>query len=108
MTTLTVRGVRWAKRDGDFDFERADATVTIGATTAVTEEGQMGKGAVALDATAGQVQLDITPVWRTVFVTQLALEMNGTTAVNAVAAAGQYDAAMNVFTAKRPSCSATE
>ena len=35
------------------------------------------------------------------FVTQLAMEMNGTTAVNAVAAAGQYDTAMNVFTAKR-------
>ena len=66
-----------------------DATVNVGANTAVTEEGQMGtftaanisvgqhidafgmatqgaNGAVTLDATAGQVQLDITPLWGTV------------------------------------------
>jgi hypothetical protein len=63
--------------------------VNVGANTSVTEEGQMGtftaanisvgqhidafgmatqgaNGAVILDATAGQVQLDITPLWGTV------------------------------------------
>jgi hypothetical protein len=87
--TLTVRGATWTKSDGDFDFERADVTVTVGANTSVTEEGQMGtftaanisvgqhvdvfgmatqgaNGAVTVDATAGQVQLDITPLWGTV------------------------------------------
>ena len=86
MTTLTVRGATWWHRDGDFDFDSHDATVTIGANTAVTEEGQMGAftgadisvgqhidafgmasqasgGPLTLDATAGQVQLDITPAW---------------------------------------------
>jgi hypothetical protein len=66
-----------------------DATVNIGTNTAVTEEGQMGpftisnisvgqhidafgmasqtaNGALTLDATAGQVQLDLTPLWGTV------------------------------------------
>jgi hypothetical protein len=87
--TLTVRRATWTKPDGDFDFEMADATVTIGANTAVTEEGQMGaftsanisvgqhidafgmatpsaQGAVMLDATAGEVRLDITPLLGTV------------------------------------------
>jgi len=85
-TTLTVRGATWWHRDGDFDFDSHDATVTIGANTAVAEEGQMGAftgadisvgqhvdafgmasqpsgGALTLDATGGQVRLDITPAW---------------------------------------------
>lgn len=85
-TTLTVRGATWWHRDGDFDFDAHDATVTIGANTGVTEAGQMGAftladisvgqhidafgtasqasgGALTLDATAGQVRLDITPAW---------------------------------------------
>jgi hypothetical protein len=85
-TTLTVRGATWWHRDGDFDFDSHDATVTIGANTAVAEEGQMGAftgadisvgqhvdafgmasqpsgGALTLDATGGQVLLDITPAW---------------------------------------------
>ncbi len=87
--TLTVRRATWTRPDGDFDFELTDATVTIGANTAVTEEGQMGAftsanisvgqhidafgmagqgagGAVTLDATAGEVRLDITPLLGTV------------------------------------------
>ena len=86
---LTVRSATWTKPDGWFGFERMDATVNVGANTSVTEEGQMGaftaanisvgqhidafgmatqgaNGAVTLDATAGQVQLDITPLWGTV------------------------------------------
>ncbi len=85
-TTLTVRGATWWRRDGDFEFDPHDATVTIGADTAVTEEGQMGAftiadvsvgqhidafgmasqpsgGALTLDATAAEVRLDITPAW---------------------------------------------
>jgi hypothetical protein len=85
-TTLTVRGATWWHRDGDFNFEPHDATVTIGANTGVTEAGQMGAftvadisvgqhidafgmasqasaGALTLDATAGQVRLDLTPAW---------------------------------------------
>jgi hypothetical protein len=81
--TLTVRSATWTRPDGDFGFEPKDAMVTVGANTAVTEEGQMGtftaanisvgqhidafgmasqgaNGAVMLDATAGAVQLDIT------------------------------------------------
>jgi hypothetical protein len=88
--TLTVRSATWTRTDGDFDFEPKDATVTVGTNTSVTEEGQMGAfttadisvgqhidafgmatqeangGAVTLDATAGQVRLDITPLWGTV------------------------------------------
>jgi len=86
---LTVRGATWTKPSGGFGFERMDATVNVGANTAVTEEGQMGaftaanisvgqhidafgmasqgaNGAVTLDATAGQVQLDLTPLWGTI------------------------------------------
>ena len=86
---LTVRSATWTKPDGWFGFERMDATVNVGANTSVTEEGRMGaftaanisvgqhidafgmatqgaNGAVTLDATAGQVQLDITPLWGTV------------------------------------------
>ncbi len=85
-TTLIVRGATWWHRDGDFNFDSHDATVTIGANTGVTEEGQMGAftvadisvgqhidafgmasqasgGALTLDATAGQVRLDLTPAW---------------------------------------------
>jgi len=88
--TLTVRSATWTRPDGDFDFEPKDATVTVGMNTSVVEEGQMGTftskdisvgqhidafgvvmqgangGAVTLDATAGQVRLDITPLWGTV------------------------------------------
>jgi hypothetical protein len=86
---LTVRGATWTKPSGNFGFERMDATVNVGTSTGVTEEGQMGaftianisvgqhidafgtasqaaNGAVTLDATAGQVQLDLTPAWGTV------------------------------------------
>ena len=86
---LTVRGATWTKSNGKFGFERMDSTVNVGANTAVTEEGQMGpftianisvgqhidafgmasqggSGAVTLDATAGQVQLDLTPLWGTI------------------------------------------
>jgi hypothetical protein len=86
---LTVRSATWTKPDGWFGFERMDATVNVGANTSVTEEGQMGaftaanisvgqhidafgmatqgaNGALTLDATAGQVQLDITPLWGTI------------------------------------------
>lgn len=83
--SLTVRRATWFKQDGDFDFEMTDVTVNVGANTAVTEEGQMGtftsanisvgqhidafgmasqgaNGAVTLDATAGEVRLDLTPL----------------------------------------------
>jgi hypothetical protein len=89
---LTVRSATWTKPDGWFGFERMDATVNVGATTSVTEEGQAGtftaanisvgqhidafgtaaqgaNGAITLDATAGQVQLDITPLWGTLTAT---------------------------------------
>ena len=85
-TTLTVRGATWWQRDGDFDFDAHDASVTIGANTGVTEEGQTGAftigdisvgqhieafgtasqpmgGTLTLDATAGEVRLDLTPAW---------------------------------------------
>ena len=87
--SLTVRGATWTKHDGSFDFERMDSTVMIGTDTGITEEGQMGtfaianisvgqhvtafgmasqaaNGAVTLDATAGQVQLNITPLLGTI------------------------------------------
>jgi len=86
---LTVRGATWTKPSGNFGFERMDSTVNVGTGTAVTEEGQMGaftianisvgqhidafgmasqgaNGAVTLDATAGQVQLDLTQLWGTI------------------------------------------
>jgi hypothetical protein len=84
-TSLTVRGATWWHRDADFDFQRHDVAVTVGASTGVTEAGQTGAfttadvsvgqhidafgsasqagGAVTLDATAGQVRLDLTPAW---------------------------------------------
>ncbi len=85
-TTLTVHGAIWGRPDGDFDFERENATVTVGPNTSVTMQGMMGsfsvtdisvgqhidafgaasqtsEGSLALDATAGQVRLDLTPAW---------------------------------------------
>jgi hypothetical protein len=85
-TALTVRGATWSKRDGDFEFESQDVTVTVGPNTVVTEEGQMGTftaanisvgqridvfgmagtgtgGAMTLDAAAGEVRLELTPAW---------------------------------------------
>ena len=44
---LTVRGATWTKPNGSFGFERMDATVNVGANTAVTEEGQMGAFTIA-------------------------------------------------------------
>ena len=87
--SLTVRGATWTHHDGSFDFEHMDSTVTVGTGTGVTEEGQMGtftianisvgqhitafgtasqaaSGAVTLDATAGEVQLNITPLLGTI------------------------------------------
>jgi len=86
MTALTVRGATWRHRDGDFDFERHDVSVTVGTNTAVTEEGATGAftsgdisvgqhvdvfgtagtdsmGNMTLDASAGQVRLDLTSAW---------------------------------------------
>ena len=87
---LTVGGIRMDRRDGRFGFERGTATVTVGANTLVTREGQssgsfgigdisvgqhievMGvaatgsAGAVTVDATAGRVRLAYTRVFGTV------------------------------------------
>ena len=80
---LTIRDATWSGSDGDFDFERKDATVMIGPATVVTEQGHAGSftisdvsvgqnidasgaaskasdGSVTLDASVGQVNLDIT------------------------------------------------
>lgn len=85
-TALIVRGATWTHGDGEFDFEHQDVTVTVSDNTSVTEDGQMGpfnasdisvgqhvtafgnvtqssSGTVALDATAGQAQLDLTSAW---------------------------------------------
>ena len=87
--SLTVRGATWTHHDGSFDFEHMNSTVTVGTGTGVTEEGQMGtftianisvgqhitafgtasqaaSGAVTLDATAGEVQLNMTPLLGTI------------------------------------------
>ena len=87
--SVTVRGATWTKPDGWFGFQMMDSTLNVGTGTSVTEEGQMGTftianisvgqhidafgtasqgatGAITLDATAGQVQLDITPLWGTI------------------------------------------
>ena len=88
--TLTVGGVRLDHRDGRFGFERGSATVTVGANTKVTREGQgsgtfsiadisvgqrievmgvagaSGSGPVTVDATAGRVRLAYTRVYGTV------------------------------------------
>jgi hypothetical protein len=83
---LTVRSATWTKPNGSFGFERM---INVGTNTGVTEEGQMGtftianisvgqvitafgmatqgaNGAVTLDATAGEVQLNLTPLSGTV------------------------------------------
>lgn len=82
-TMLTVRDATWSGSDGDFDFETKDTTVMIGPATVVTEEGRAGSfsiadisvgqkvdasgavskgsdGAVSVDSTAGEVDLDVT------------------------------------------------
>lgn len=82
-TTLTVRDATWSGSDGDFDFETKDTTVMIGPATVVTEEGRAGSfsaadisvgqkidasgavskasdGAITVDSTAGEVDLDVT------------------------------------------------
>lgn len=86
---LTVRNATWSESDGSFDFERKDATVMIGPATVVTEQGHGGAftisdisvgqridasgagskasdGSVTLDASVGQVNLDITSASGTV------------------------------------------
>jgi hypothetical protein len=88
-TTLTLAGATWSRANGDLSFQMHNTTVLIGAQTTVTEQGQMGTFSVAnisvgqhvdafgsatqgasttatLDATGGQVRLDVTPVWATV------------------------------------------
>jgi hypothetical protein len=88
-STLTLRSAIWNKSNGDMNFEMHNTTVMIGAQTTVTEQGQMGSfsvsdisvgqhvdafgsasqggnNALTLDATSGQVRLDVTPVWATV------------------------------------------
>jgi hypothetical protein len=84
---LTVRGATLDRRDGSFEFLRGDVTVQVADTTRVIEEGQAGPfgladisvgqrvnalgtvsidgstGAATLDATAGRVRLEITPMW---------------------------------------------
>lgn len=82
-TTLTLRDATWSGGDGDFEFERRDTMVTVGPSTIVTEEGRTGSftvadisvgqsveasgvssqgadGTVALDASTGEVNLDVT------------------------------------------------
>jgi len=89
VNSLTVRSATWTRPNGKFNFEHMDSTVNVGTTTGVTAEGQMGtftianisvgqhitafgmasqgaNGAVTLDATAGEVQLNITPLLGTV------------------------------------------
>jgi hypothetical protein len=89
--TLTLRRATLWRRDGDFESENHDVTVTVAGGTAVTEEGAMGTFTIAdisvgqhldafgmasstsasgngssgmtLDATAGSVRLDMTPAW---------------------------------------------
>ena len=89
--TLTLRRATLWMRDGDFESENQDVTVTVAAGTAVTEEGAMGTFTIAdisvgqhidafgmasstsnssgsaatmtLDATAGSVRLDMTAAW---------------------------------------------
>ena len=96
--TLTLRRATLWMRDGDFESEHHDVTVTVADGTAVTEQSTMGTFTIAdisvgqhidafgtasstsgsnsgsgmsgsddsnrtLDATAGSVRLDMTPVW---------------------------------------------
>ena len=100
LTTLTVRAGTWSNSDGDFDFERHDATVTIGPDTVVVEAGRMGSFTTAdisvgqhvdvsgvatrgsdhalnFDASNGQASLKVTELWGTVTTRQ-----TGTLTVN--------------------------
>jgi len=85
--TLTVRGATLDRRDGSFEYLRGVVTVTIADGTHVTEEGQTGTFGIGdisvgqrivaagtatidnatatatLDASAGRVRLEITPMW---------------------------------------------
>jgi hypothetical protein len=83
--TLTLRRATFCGRDGDFQSENNDVTVTVADGTAVTEEGTTGTFTIAdisvgqhidafgtanssggtktLDATAGSVRLDLTAAW---------------------------------------------
>jgi len=83
--TLTLRRATICRRDGDFESESHDVTVTVADATAVTEEGATGTFTVAdisvgqrieafgtvnssngtktMDATAGSVRLDMTSAW---------------------------------------------
>jgi hypothetical protein len=83
--TLTLRRATFCGRDGDFESENHDVTVTVADGTAVTEEGATGtftiadisvgqhidafgtanssSGTKTLDATAGSVRLDMTAAW---------------------------------------------
>jgi len=83
--TLTLRRATFCGRDGDFESENHDVTVTVADGTVVTEEGTTGTFTIAdisvgqhidafgtasssngtrtLDATAGSVRLDMTAVW---------------------------------------------
>ena len=84
---LTVRGATLDRRDGGFEFIRGDVTVNVADTTRVTEEAQTGNftitdisvgqriwaagtaiidaatASATLDATAGRVRLEFTPMW---------------------------------------------
>jgi hypothetical protein len=83
--TLTLRRATFCGRDGDFESENHDVTVTVADGTAVTQEGASGtftiadisvgqhidafgtasssNGTKTLDATTGSVRLDETPAW---------------------------------------------
>ncbi len=85
--SLMVRGATLDRRDGSFVYLRGLVTVTVADGTHVTEAGQMGtfgigdisvgqhiaaagtvaidsaSGAATLDASAGRVRLEITPMW---------------------------------------------
>lgn len=84
---LTVRGATLDRRDGGFEFMRGDVTVNVADATKVTEEDHAGSFGIAdisvgqrvwaagtasidntsntatLDATAGRLRLEITPMW---------------------------------------------
>jgi len=83
--TLTLRRATVCGRDGDFESENHDVTVTVASGTAVTEVGTTGmftiadisvgqhidafgtvsssNGSKTLDASAGSVRLDMTSAW---------------------------------------------
>lgn len=84
--TLTLRRATLCHRDGDFESESHDVTVTVADTTTVTEEGSTGTftigdisvgqhvvafgmastgttGGKTVDATNGSVRLEITSAW---------------------------------------------